>query len=534
MRFGTCVGLLALVAIGCGGNAGEPSGNPVVPPDVGGGGDAGKDTGTPPPPGCDVTKLPSEDPCVIVESLGVFVSSSAGTAKGDGSRGKPYGSLTSGIAAAKASGKRVYACAETYIETLTFENGVSLFGSLDCANGWMPGSQRAKLQAPASPAARAHEITLTTRVESVDLYAPDATAPGGSSIALIADMSPGLRFRHVGFHAGNGQKGVDGANGIQLVDSNTKNGSDGTTAGTCGVNLACHTWHDAQPGGANTCAGESGHDGGPGGNSGSGGTFHAPQMIFTWTAGVPVASRGLPVSASSSTEVGGVFGSSPAVAGTDGTAGVNGKSASAPGALALVGYAPADGTAGTPGQPGQGGGGGSGVGLQQLQNIYGSTYAPGAPRFSNTGDAWGAPGGGGGAGGCPGLPGKLGGGGGASITIVAIASPFILEDVTLQSGAGGAGGAAGIPSSPTSGGAGGVAYDHAQAGMPGGAGGIAGVSGNGGGGPSFVIAAQGAPPQRLATTAKVGSGGAGVALRTIGTVTIPASSDGASAETYTF
>ena len=179
MRFGTCVGLLAFLAMGCGSSAGEPSGNPADPPGVGGSGgssDAGTDSGTPPPPGCDVTKLPSEDPCVVVESLGIFVSSSSGTAKGDGSRGKPFASLTSGIAAAKASGKRVYACAETYVETVTFENGVSVFGSFDCANGWISGAQRATVRAPASPATRAHEITLTTRVEGFELFAPDATA----------------------------------------------------------------------------------------------------------------------------------------------------------------------------------------------------------------------------------------------------------------------------------------------------------------------------------------------------------------------
>jgi len=540
MRFGTCVGLLAFLAMGCGSSAGESSGNPVDPPGVGGsGGDAGKDSGdsgTPPLPGCDVSKLPSEDPCVVVESLGVFVSSSSGTANGDGSRGKPYASLTSGIAAAKASGKRVYACAETYVETVSFENGVSIFGSFDCANGWIPGTQRATVRAPASPATQAHEITLTTRVESLDLFAPDATAPGGSSIALIADASPGLRFRHVGFHAGKGQNGANGANGIQLIDSGSKNGGDGTTAGTCSGLTAqlCHTWHDAQLGGTNACTGEPGHDPGPGGTGGSGGTFHAPQMVFSWTAGTPVASRGLPVSASIQTEVGGEYGVSPAVSGADGTSGISGKSASAIGALVVIGYVPADGLAGTAGQPGQGGGGGSGVGLQQLQAAYSATYAPGAPRFTNTGDAWGAPGGGGGAGGCPGLAGKPGGGGGASIAIVAIASPFILDDATMESATGGAGGAAGTPSHPTVGGAGGVAYDHAQAGMAGGAGGEAGISGNGAGGPSFAIASSGAPPQRLATTAKVGSGGAGVAARTIGTTVIPASTDGASAETYVF
>jgi hypothetical protein len=70
--------------------------------------------------------------------------------------------------------------------------------------------------------------------------------------------------------------------------------------------------------------------------------------------------------------------------------------------------------------------------------------------------------------------------------------------------------------------------------MPGGAGGVAGISGNGGGGPSFAIASQGAPPQRFATTAKVGTGGPGVAVRTLGTLTIPASTDGASAESYVF
>lgn len=488
-------------------------------------------------PACDGSKSPAEDACVVVEAFGVFVSSGSGSALGDGTRARPLASITSGLSAAKASGKRVYACAETYAETLTLENGVSMFGSLACESGWKPVARHATVQAPTSPAAHALGIAAVTRVEGFDLSAPDASGAGDSSIALLAEGSPGLRFRLGTLHAGQGAAGADGNGGIQLAGSpTTMDGSNGTTAGTCSglTAVLCDGWHDAQLGGVNTCAGQAGHNPGPGGASGSGGHFMAPQLVFTWTALTPAWGPGQPASATFATAVGGTYGASSPVAGAAGAAGADGASGGQVGGLSAAGYATADGTVGSAGAPGQGGGGGSGVGLQQLQNEFGTVYAPGETGFVNTADAWGAPGGGGGAGGCPGLPGQAGRGGGASIAVAAVASPFVLDNVVLETSSGGAGGASGVPSAPTPGGAGGASFDHAQPGAGGGAGGMAGVSGNGGGGPSIGVASQGTAPQLLSVTMLIGAGGAGVPLRTVGGYAIPASSGGASLQGHSF
>ena len=511
-RFAWCSAAVGLLMAGCGGTSSTP-------------------------PACDGTKSPAEDACVVTEALGVFVSSGSGSAGGDGTRSKPYSTLTAGIVAAKGSGKRVYACAETYAEALNLQNGVSMFGALACESGWKPVTRHATVQAPSSPAARSQGITVVTHVEGFDLVAPDDAAAGGSSIALVAEGSPGLRFHLCSFHGGLGAPGAAGAAGIQLVDTPTaKAGSAGTTAGTCSGLTAplCEGWHDAQPGGLNSCLGEAGHDPGPGGGGGSGGHFIAPQLVFTWTAVVPAWGQGLPVSSTPATAVGGLYHSNLPMAGAVGQSGADGSSGGEVGVLSAGGYAAADGTAGSAGDPGQGGGGGTGVGLQQLLADYGAEYRPGAPRFTNTGDAWGAPGGGGGAGGCPGLPGRVGSGGGASIAIIAVASPIVLDGVVIETSSGGAGGAAGVPGAPTGGGEGGPAFDFAQPGAPGGAGGLAGVSGNGGGGPSIGVASQGQAPQLQSATMHIGVGGAGVPLRSVGGYVIPASSVGASVQSLTF
>src|SRR5438552_13655818 len=77
----------------------------------------------PPPPGCHIEKLPSDDPCVLDESAGVFVSTSLGSAAGDGTRTHPFASIQTGIDHAKATKRRVYVCAEAYAESIAIADG---------------------------------------------------------------------------------------------------------------------------------------------------------------------------------------------------------------------------------------------------------------------------------------------------------------------------------------------------------------------------------------------------------------------------
>src|SRR5262249_31734819 len=63
---------------------------------------------------CDPWRAPAEDGCVIPDARGVFVSPAGSDDAGDGTQAKPFAPFAKAITAAKATGKRVYACAGTY------------------------------------------------------------------------------------------------------------------------------------------------------------------------------------------------------------------------------------------------------------------------------------------------------------------------------------------------------------------------------------------------------------------------------------
>ena len=534
VAFLSTAGCTAATFVGneAGDDAGQ--GDSAVHPNSGGSDDAGSDApvtvDAAPPPGCDGTKLPSDDTCVVNDAYGVFVSSSLGTAAGNGTQAKPFASLNAAIVAAKAANRRVYACAESYAEHVDFLDGVSVFGYFACDSSWaVVQSAHAKVVAPTSPAATAANITAPTRIEAVDLVAPDFTTGSQSSIGLLATGSPALTYTKATIHAGTGGKGADGTDAIQLTDSATKMGAPGRSSAmdSCNLNPNCELNAVASPaGGTNACSGAPGHEAGPGGAGGSGGKFKntAP---FGWVATNNMnTSAGSPTVPTTQTAQGGALGGLGGSTGAAGTNGANGLTGSNFGSLSASGYTPSDGTNGTDGAPGQGGGG-SGGDDDLPQRFPVNNYAQGAYAF-------GAAGAGGGAGGCPGLAASGGKGGGASIAILAAFSPFTLDSVVIESSSGGGGGAAGLPSAPTAGGLGGSpAYDITGGGR-GGDGGLAGVSGNGGGGPSIGIASQGTAPTQLASTVKAGPGGGGVGPRTVNGSTIPASPSGLSQDTYAF
>ncbi len=501
-----------------------------------GGGDAGD--GSVILGGCDATKLPTQDACVVNDVEGIFVSSSMGSASGDGSKAKPFASLNIAITTAQAQKKRVYACAETYAESAAFVDGVSVFGYFDCSKAWAVGTSHAKVQSPTSPAATAANITSPTRVEAVDLVAPDFVDKSQSSIGIIVTGSSGLTFTNATIHAGTGGKGADGADAVQLTDSGSaKNGANSWAKGVCaGTIIYCSTIIPAHIGGAaggsNTCVGATGHDGGPGGAGGAAGEYvsaaDSSGITYHWypQTGYPTTG-GQPTQATTQTAQGGAV----AQPGTTGSAGANGT-AGAPGAavgtFSAAGYTASDGTAGTDGQPGQGGGGAGAYGLQ-----FNDTDVSAQSNQGYTG--WGESGAGGGAGGCPGLAATLGKGGGASVAVIAIQSPFTLDAVKIESSNGGAAGASGKPSDPLAGGGGGTHGTYTGIPGAGGYGGVAGVSGNGGGGPSIGVAYNGTEPVLGTSTIAQGTGGAGVAQRVFGIFyTIPASPNGVSKDVYSF
>jgi hypothetical protein len=474
--------------------------------------------------GCAAKKLPTEDPCAISDDVGVFVSRSLGSQSGDGSRQRPFASLAAGVAEARRLGKRVYACAETYDETLTFADGVSVFGYFECAGGsWTVGSRRATVQAPTSPAARARDIKSTTRVEALEIVAPDATLPSQSSIGVLAVDAPGLVFVRSRLHGGVAGHGAPGVDGTQLTNGSSIDGQEGIGFDRCSVNLQfCNLlFSTPRSGGTNVCVGKPGISGGPGGDGGLGGRYYVDTSLYPiWIqSSVPPVTNG--AGGNANTAAGGTAQSGP-MSGAHGAPGSSGQPGGEVGALdEEVGYVPADGTAGSDGSPGQGGGGGAGI-LPPPNQL--------PPANNNVGFYfYGRLGGGGGAGGCPGLAGTPGRGGGASLGLVAIRSELSLESSTVESGPGGNGGAAGAPSTPTLGGRGGAPVSGGWPGAPGGNGGPAGASGNGGGGPSAAIAYDKAHPVRIGPNVSLvtGAAGSGVAERNVAGVLIPASPSGA-------
>jgi hypothetical protein len=497
----TCASILLVLTAACSANTFDPSKD-----------DAG---GDPNPVG--------GDGGVVSGDNAVYVSSSKGSASGDGTKAHPFASLD--MAIAKAGKLSVNACAETYAEQVHFVNGVNVDGSYDCNGGWTKSTTlHAKIAPTTSPAAFATNISSATRVESVDIFAPDYNDGSQSSIALLASASPALTIANATIHAGTGGTGSDGTGGAATTDSGSaKNGSNAQTAHLCsGVICAYNT---GAAGGINACTGAKVTPAN-GGSGGSGGEYQRSSDNMQWNGvSTDPTSAGSPTTASTQSAMGGSIdgagqNGNAGAAGTDGVAGAPVGAFSANGS-----YSAADGTDGTDGQPGQSGGGAGGVYI-----TYVSVGSAAANQY-----AWSEGGAGGGAGGCGGTAGTSGKGGGASLAIIALSSGFVLDHVTIETSAAGDGGASGRPTDPTFGGYGGNAGQATKVGGNGGMGGRAGVSGNGAGGPSIGIAYRGPKPQQTASIITAGAGGHGVAARSfIDGVLIPASPDGTSSKDYAF
>lgn len=439
----------------------------------------------------------------LTDQFGVFVANSGNDA-GDGSHARPFATIQVGIDRAKAVGKRVYVCAGTYKESLTIADSIAVIGGLDCtAFEWRSGKARTRIEAPTSPAIRAANITAATRIEGLDVLAPDATTASDSSFALIADHASALVIASSKLVAGNAMKGDDGSEGVQLSNSPTVNGAPALAAGACDFDTCKATSQGFAssglvPAGTNLCTGAPGHEAQPGGAGGSGGVYHIVNEVSAWYF------RPYPSSPYNSASTG-VTNRTGAV----GNNGSNGSNAPQLGAFSADGYVAANGTAGSDGTNGLGGAGGSGTSPEVDLN----------PNNANAQTAYRGPrGASGGAGGCAGLAGSPGKGGGASIAILALESAIKIEGSELVSSHGGDAGLGALGSIPT---AGGTADNTAVAshatlfGKAGGHGGAAGMSGNGATGPSFGIAYVGAKPDvRPDTTITPGSGGAAIDART--------------------
>jgi hypothetical protein len=163
-------------------------------------GDAGRDGGAEAevaPSGCDPTKAPHDEPCVIDDAFGIFVSP-AGSDANPGSKSAPTQTIGHAMDLAKAAGKRVYVCAGSYPEQLVVgssRDGVNVYGALDCAT-WTYGAANRVVVAAAQSGYALEIEGLQTGVtfEDIEFDAQNASvgAPGASSVAVFVSTSQGI------------------------------------------------------------------------------------------------------------------------------------------------------------------------------------------------------------------------------------------------------------------------------------------------------------------------------------------------------
>ncbi|WP_437769483.1 hypothetical protein WMF27_08135 [Sorangium sp. So ce281] len=439
-----------------------------------------------PPPQC----VPEEGEGWKADALcgGIFVRLD-GDDENAGTPDAPVKSLRKAIALATAlpdaTKKNVYACAETFEEKVEIRTAVTLFGGLDCENGWGWIGEQTRTTLTADPGA----IPLTmhgggeVRMEDVDVVAApippeDPAMFGASSIAAMADGVT-VSLARCTIEASDAAPGAD-----QRQDTNSATRGDDGNPGEGGCTAAVISG-GAEP--VNNC--EDGGEvsiGGAGGvgqpNSGGYGGDGTPGDSANGGAGQPA---------------GGTL-CAPGKAGADGMPGEPGRGATALGTLLRGGYDGAGGLPGLPGTKAQGGGGGGGArGVPNTPSPGRSCPDPSAKGVG------GASGGSGGAGGCGGKGGLGGGAGGASIALISLDATLQFHDVTLKTGRGGKGGDGAPGQRGGDGGAGGPGgkalsdssgLNDACDGGRGGQGGQGGRGGGGRGGHSIGIAFRGTPP----------------------------------------
>ncbi|AUX24967.1 uncharacterized protein SOCEGT47_055080 [Sorangium cellulosum] len=227
----------------------------ALPPGEGGGGSSNA--------ACEAE--PTEDASAVVDECAVFASASAAPG-GDGTKAKPYASLSEAIA--NANGKRVLACAGgAFAESVTIGAEVEVIGGFDCGAGWTWSEEaRSAIEAPANQIA----LTLSegasgAKVRSFAVRAASATEVGGSSIGVaVADIDAELA--QVDVTAGDG---MDGEKGEAPAEPPQAGAPAGAVSNACaavfGGEAGVTTCEDGE-----TSGGRGGFGGSPGMEEGNG------------------------------------------------------------------------------------------------------------------------------------------------------------------------------------------------------------------------------------------------------------------------
>lgn len=419
--------------------------------------------------GCASNKAPKDDPCVLQDAIGVFVSP-LGDDNAAGTENAPVATVAKALSIARLEGKpSIFVCGGTYTARVELSPGpgIAVYGGLGCglpdasadassdasagAGAWTYNGELARFT-PAGEGAVlfADQLSSLSVLADLELVAADAVTPGASSIAGFVRSCPAIDLQRVTLLAGRGAIGRNGDAGA-FADP----------APTAGTNAA---------GGAVTCTCASGMQT-VGGNGGGGG--------LTPSAG----GNGLPNLGGLSPKdgVGGSAGCTAGREGADGRHGDGGLAATQNGSLTSNGFFAPNGAGGGNGGVAQGGGGGGGA-----------TVSGG--------------GGGGGCGGCGGQAGAPGGPGGSSFALLVHQSNLRVTSCKLVASSGAHGGTGGNGQLAQDGGAPGTG---ACSGGTGGKGGHGGGGSGGRGGHSIAIGYVGQAPIVTTTTLTVGDAGLG-------------------------
>jgi len=425
-------------------------------------GDAGRDGGAEAevaPSGCDPTKPPHDESCVIDDAFGIFVSP-AGSDGNPGSKSAPTQTIGHGMDLAKAAAKRVYICAGSYPEQLVVgssRDGVNVYGALDCAT-WTYGAANRVVVAPAQSgyALAIEDLQTGVTFEDIEFDAQSAANVGASSVAVFVSGSQNVALNRMTMVGGSGSDGMPGPpQGPSNWYGTPPNYSElnGISAGDAG----------GAPSSICTCPDQTSSIGGAGGG---------PMNIPSPTPGQPsYGDAGAGAAGMNATQCNLRGGGSN---GGDAPAPVADTPSTSLGSCSSTGWTPDFGVSGANGRPGQGGGGGGN-----------GTLSSGS-------------GGSGACGGCGGWGGQGGAGGGSSIALLLFQSSIALANCTLTAATAGNGGAGSTGEGGQAGGSpGNGSGAGAGIGCSGGAGG-AGAGGNGGqggpGGLSLGIGYVGTPP----------------------------------------
>jgi hypothetical protein len=489
---------------------GAPFDGPVTTSDGGASGaadgSAAGDSGADGQPACDRAGAPETTPCVVERGLGIFVSPQGHDDTGTGTRAAPFATLTKALAAAKAAGRPVFACAGDYPEVLDVGaalDGTRLYGGLACAD-WRYTADKIRLHpAAAGPALRVHDLAAGFELRDADVQSADGKRPGESSVGALVSASMNVRFVRVALTAGKGALGAAGVAGAKGQGTGKGMGDDASDAQENYCSGGGYFLGTGK-GGHQLCkngATSSGGDGGsataismPGGNGTPGNAGVSPAA----PGGCGFCS-GADSSAVPCVNTGSRY-CADGVSGASGGPGTPGLGATGTGMLGTSGWSGLRGADGAFGQVGQGGGGG---GVWSDFACYPNVDA--------------VPGSGGGAGSCGGDGGGGGGPGGSSIALISIGSGVELVGCQLTSsdgGAGGLGGDGGASGDQFWGGSAGASASRKACdlvgcvGGRGGTGGKGGPGGGGAGGHSLGLAFVGTSPTLTNSTTHVGAAGA--------------------------